>query len=366
MFFVPVVLPVAGVAAITKFHLMGKSHAKYDRDIPPTFRVDPNSEGIKAQEAYLFENFIKPSQEATSTSNKLSAKRERFNKIGLNRKFDATFTPATIEANGWEMPGEWTTVTGTDPNRRILYIHGGAFTVGSPVSHRPLIVNLAKKTGCAVFAPDYRLMPENSRRDGIEDARAAYHWILGNGPNGAAPVEKLAVAGDSAGGNLTLMISNYARDEGLRAPDAVVGISPLTDATAESPTFKSNFDTDTMLQPLLKPLLKTPRFAFLWAAWLSSKISPAHKDVSPLRADLSNLPPTLIHASSSEMLYGDAVRYVTKATSQGTRATLQSWDHVCHVWHIFDEMLPEALQAIDEIAKFLRNHGVATPLKITA
>lgn len=359
MFFtLPIVLPVAGFAAFTKLRLMGRSHKRYDTGQPVTFETDPGSPGIAAVEDYLYENFIKPAQDGSSTSNKLSAKRERFEQKGLTRDFPVTFTPGTVEMDGLSVDGEWTQAPGADQDQRILYLHGGAFTVGSAISHRSLITNIALRTGCSVFAPNYRLMPENKRQDAIDDARAAYKWILENGPDGPAPVKKLAVAGDSAGGNLTLMLSNWVRNQGLRPADAVVGISPATDSTFESPSIKQNFETDSMLKPLAGPLVKLPRAVLVWAGRAQMGISPAAPRVSPLRANLSGLPPTLIHVSSSEMLYDDARRYVSKAQAQGSPAVLQSWSNMCHVWHAFDTMLPEAHHAFDEIGKFLIANGV--------
>lgn len=358
LFALPVALPVAAIAGITKFHLMGKSHKKYDRDFPVTFEVDPQSEGVKAVDAYLYERFIVPALSGERKNEALSAKRARFEERGLERDFPVIFTPGTAEIDGVSVDGEWTQARGADPDRRILYLHGGAFTVGSAISHRGIISNLATRTSCSIFAPNYRLMPENPRMASIIDARAAYRWILENGPNGPAPVKKLAVAGDSAGGNLTLMLSNWVRDEGLRPADAVVGISPATDSAFESPSFKKNVETDKMLKPLIGPMLKIPRSVVLWYMWRQSKIAPASKHVSPLRDNLSNLPPTLIHASTTEILYDDAVRYAVKAHAQGSDVTLQTWSNVCHVWHAFDTLLPAAGQAFDQIAAFLTDKGV--------
>lgn len=362
MFFLaPVAVPVVGIAAITKFYLMGKSLSRYDRDIPDSFTPDPNSKGALEVRDYLIENFIKPAQGSGSQAEKLSAKRARFERVGRNRKFDAKFVDDVVKIDGKCVPGQWTLIKDHDPDRRLLYLHGGAFTVGSPVSHRAITTNLAQRTGCAVFAPDYRLMPENPRMASIEDARASYKWILDNGPNGPATAKALAVGGDSAGGNLTLMLSNWVRDEALRAANAVFAISPSTDSTAESPSIRANLETDLMLKPLVTPLTKIPRWVFLWLSWRINRIPPASPLVSPVRDDLSGLPPTLIHVSSAELLYDDAVRYVSKAEAAGSPVRLQSWAHMCHVWHIFDEMLPEAHQALDEIAEFMRSQGVACP-----
>lgn len=358
LFALPVIMPVAALGAVTKFHLMGKSHKKYDRDFPVTFEVDPKSDGVKAVDDYLYENFIKPAQSGARKNEALAAKRARFDERGLARSFPVTHVKGVAEMDGVRVDGEWTQAAGADPDRRILYLHGGAFTVGSAVSHRGIISNLALRTGASVFAPNYRLMPENPRMASVTDARAAYKWILENGPNGPAPVSKLAVVGDSAGGNLTLMLSNWVRDTGLRAADAVVGISPATDSAFESPSLKRNFETDKMLKPLMAPMMKIPRSALLWYMWRNTKIAPASKHVSPLRDDLSGLPPTLIHASTAEVLYDDSVRYAVKAHAQGSDVTLQSWSHLCHVWHAFDTLLPEAGQALDQIAAFLIDKGV--------
>jgi len=344
---------------ITKFGLMGKSLRKYDRDWPVTFETDPNSEGTQAVKAYLIENFLKPAGGGGSTMDKLRAKRDRFESNGLSRDFGVTFKDDVAEFAGQKVTGEWTLAKGANPDRRILYIHGGAFTVGSAISHRAITSNLSKKTGCAVFAPNYRLMPENGRLASVEDCQYTYRWIVGNGPDGPGEVEKLAIIGDSAGGNLTLVMSAWARDNNVRAADSIVGISAATDSVYTSPSIRGNFETDLMLQPLVKPLMKIPVPVLAWLSWSKLKVRPKDPIISPVRGDLSGLPPTLLHASAHEMVFDDSVRYVAKAQESGTDATLQSWSHLCHVWHIFDEMLPEAHQALDEIAEFLAKQGVS-------
>ncbi|MEL6370790.1 MAG: alpha/beta hydrolase [Pseudomonadota bacterium] len=351
----------AGAVAITKFHLDGPNLSKYDTgQFPVTFTPDPESEGAQKVKAYLVENFVKPAAGKGSRAEKLHAKRKRFDAAGARRSFpDIEFRDDVAKLDGLEVTGEWVLPPNADANRRLLYIHGGANTVGSALSHRAITTNIAKRAGCAVFAINYRLMPENSRQDGIDDCRAAYRWMVENGPDGPAPASHTAVAGDSAGANLTLSLINWVRDEGHRVPDAVVVISPPTDSTGQSPSIKGNFETDIMLQPLIGDLLKVPRSALLWLLWRGMKIPPSSPVVSPIYADLSGLPPILIHVSAAEMLYDDARRYAAKANAAGTDVTLQSWAHMAHVWHVFDEMLPEAHQAFDEINGFLKKHGVA-------
>ena len=350
-----------GATYLVRRSLSGPSLKKYDAT-PALFRdADPNSDGLKTVNAYLVENFIKPAQ-AANASTGWESKRERFENAGLARTdLKAEYRDDWIEVEGRKIHGRWTLVDGYDPDRRILYYHGGAFTVGSDVSHRPITVNLAKRTGCAIFTPNYRLMPENKRADAIADARAAYHWILDNGPDGPSPVKSLGVAGDSAGGNLTLMIANYAKANALRPADAIFALSPSADSTASSPTFKQNLETDLMLQPLLRPLVKVPRTLLLLGMKKSINMKPSDPDVSPIFADLSDLPPILVQASASEMLYGDAVRYVNKANAEGSNATLQAWSNMPHVFQIFDDVLPEAHEALDAAADFFKTHGVAKP-----
>ncbi|MGB3455910.1 MAG: alpha/beta hydrolase [Litorimonas sp.] len=358
-----ILLAIIGVLALTAFvvskRLSGTDLRAFDT-APPVHRdADPHSAGLATVNAYLHENFIKPAQSANAKTG-WEHKRERFEQAGLARNdLVAEYRDDVVEMDGLRVPGRWTLLPGHDPDKRILYLHGGAFTVGSDVSHRPITWNLARRTGCAVFALNYRLMPENTRRDTIADSRAAYRWILDNGPDGPAPVEALGVAGDSAGGNLTLMMINWARDEGLRQPDAAYALSPSVDSTAASPTFKANLDSDLMLQPLLKPLVKVPRPLLLMGMRRSIDMNPSHPDVSPVFADLSGLPPTLVQASSTEMLYGDAVRWVNKARAAGSPAILQSWSNMPHVFQIFDDVLPEAHEALDEAGDFFREHGVA-------
>lgn len=348
---------IAAILAVTKFHLKGRDLSQYDKDNPVVFETDYNSQGQQDLRARLTEMKAIAAAGPKSRKAQLEANRARVNQIGLDREFDATFVDDTVDIDGIQVPGQWTLVEGHDPDRRLLYLHGGAFAMGSPLSHRPLTYNLAKRTGCAVFAPDYRLVPEHRRVDCVEDSCASYRWLLENGPNGPAPLKSLAVAGDSAGGNLALVVSNYIRDEGIRAPEAVIALSPGTDTTFESPSIKRNVESDMMLGPFLAPFLKMPRSVLLWVSWMTNRLTPKAPILSPLRADLTNLPPTLIQVTTSEMMYDDAARYVNKAQAAGSPAVLQSWDHVCHVWQIFDEILPEAGHALDEIGKFMKDHG---------
>ena len=334
--------------------LAGEDLSQYDAEVEPFATAAP-SEGLDNLNAYIHEMFVVPAQAGNAKSG-WESKRERFDEAGLARTFpdDVEFRPDTISVDGQDIPGSWTLLPNSDPNKRLLYIHGGAFTVGSDISHRPLTVQLARRTGMAVFAPNYRLMPENSRRNTIEDARTAYNWILQNGPDGPTPLKKLALAGDSAGGNLVLMLSNWARENAARQPDAVVAFSPSTDATLSSPSMKSNLATDHMLRPMLTPILKMPKLFLLPAMQHHYNMSPSDPDQSPIYDDLSNLPPTLVLASSTEVLADDALRFARKAKDAGSPVELQMWaGGLPHVWPMFDEYIAEAGASLDEVELFL-------------
>ncbi|MCF6220112.1 MAG: alpha/beta hydrolase [Robiginitomaculum sp.] len=357
LYLLPIIAPVAVLYGATRF-LKGENLSKYDEDIPVTFECDPDSDGLKKMNAYLFENFEKPAK-GHSGGEPVSTKRERFEQGGLTRDFPkVTFTPLSIPAGWGDIGGEWVTTKKSDPDKRILYIHGGAFTVGSAISHRPLTSKLAELTGASVCAINYRLMPEHKRMASVKDSRTAYKWILENGPDGPFSVKKLAVAGDSAGGNLTLSTIQWARNEGLRPADAVVALSPATDGTFSGSSIRDNIDTDHMLRPMVKNLVNIPQSLLLWGSLKQLGVSPSNPSVSPIFGDLADLPPTLIHASSAEILYDDARRYAAKARAAGSDVKLQTWSHMPHVWQIFDTMLPEANDALKEIAAFLKSHGL--------
>lgn len=338
-------------------NLEGEDLSQYGGERPADFDVDPEDSGLKSLNQYLVDNFIKPAKSSKTRLEKLADKREMFEQGGLDRSDpDVEYRPDTIKVDGHSITGSWTLVKDYDLNKRLLYLHGGGGTVGSDISHRPLTTNLAKRTKAAVFTPNYRLMPENPRRASIEDCRAAYRWIIGNGPDGQAKASSLAIAGDSAGGNLSLTTVNWLRSTDLALPNAVVVFSPSVDGTASSPSFKRNLETDLMLQPMIAPLIKLPRLVLLSTLKKMTNYSPTDVDISPIHDSLSDLPPTLIQVSTAEVLHDDAVRYANKLRQAGSPVELQSWSHVPHVFQIFDNYTTTATDALDKAASFLNVH----------
>jgi len=280
---------------------------------------------------------------------RFSAARKLMDGLSEGRRYSSRFH--RTDAGG--VAGEWVLAPGADPQRRVLYVHGGGFVLGSTRSHRTITSKFSEVSGCAALAIDYRMLPEHGFMDAVTDCRNAYQWMLENGPEGAAAADQVYVAGDSAGGTLALSLLAWLRDRQLRMPDAAVVMSPLTDSTFSGASARGNLATDIMLAPVLRLLVRLPPFVrSLWVVW-GYRVRPANPLASPLLGDLSGLPPILVQASEAEMLRDDARRYVFKARAAGTPAVLQTWAGMLHVFQIFERELPQARQAWAEIGKFL-------------
>ena len=280
---------------------------------------------------------------------KLSARDQRANMENL---MTADITAAITQVDVDGIPGEWVVAEGADANKRLLYLHGGGFRFGSPKSHRHITDELSRRSGVSVLAVDYRMMPEHKITACHEDARTAYRWILNNGPQGASDLDKLYVAGDSAGGNLTLSVIAWARDEGLHAANAVVTFAPLTDFTMTNPTWRSNLETDPFLGPFLQHLRGLPRWVVAFAIRLPTGKPVNHPEISPLFGNLADLPPTLIQVSRDEVLYDDAQRYANRAIHFGSHVQLDVWPKLVHVFQAFEE-IPESGVALQRAADFI-------------
>jgi monoterpene epsilon-lactone hydrolase len=291
-------------------------------------------------------------------SQRIHSMRETIDTFFAGAETTSVVTP--VDAAG--VPSEWVVAPGADSSRRFLYIHGGAFMAGSPKGYRVLTDKLSALTNSAVLAIDYRLMPENKRLDCVEDCRTSYDWMLENGPRGpdAETLESpscVFVAGDSAGGNLTLVLLAWIRDNQRRVPNAALALSPVTDARFVSPSIRGNLDSDVILRPLAKRLAWVPGFMIGLAGRFMAGHRASDPVVSPLLGDLGGLPPILVLASDCEILRDDGRRYVNKAVEAGTDATLMLWDNVPHVWPIFYPDLPEAGEALEQVDMFFKGYS---------
>ncbi len=228
------------------------------------------------------------------------------------------------------------------PDKAILYFHGGGFRIGSVSSHRELIAQIAVASGCRVLAINYRLAPEHRFPAALDDALAAYGWML---EQGLQPTN-VAFAGDSAGGNLALSAKLSLRDRGLPLPVAGLLMSPWTDLAATGASYVSRAEAD--------PIHQRPMILALARNYLGQG-DPRDPLASPLYADLKGLPPLLIQVGDRETVLDDATMFANKARAAGVDTELQIWDGMIHVFQMFSE-IPEARRAIASIATFLRRH----------
>ncbi|MXO71181.1 alpha/beta hydrolase [Alteraurantiacibacter buctensis] len=223
----------------------------------------------------------------------------------------------------------------------MLYLHGGAYIAGSTQGYRGLIAEIGKALGLPAVAPDYRLAPEAPFPAAVEDAVAVYQALLDEG----IPASRIVIAGDSAGGGLTLATLVKLRAEGMPLPAAGFMISPWADLTCSVATMESKAAED--------PSLDRAGLLGGAAAYLAGQ-DPAHPLASPVNADLAGLPPLLVQVGSAEILLGDSMLIAERAGHAGTHVQLEVWPDMIHVWHSFHFMLPEGRQALDAAGTFLR------------
>lgn len=241
---------------------------------------------------------------------------------------------------------EWLTPPGIRPDAVVLYLHGGGYVIGSPRSHRHLAVAIARSAGTRALLLDYRLAPEHPFPAALEDAVAAYEWLL---RGGIAP-GRVVVAGDSAGGGLTVATLLALRDRGLPRPAGGVCISPWVDLTISATSYVSKAAVD--------PIVTRDGIALMTQAYIGAAGDPKQPLISPLYADLRRLPPLLIHVGSDEVLLDDALGLGARARAAGVDVTVEEWPAMIHVWHWFLPMLEEADQAIAEIGAFVQTRLV--------
>ena len=203
--------------------------------------------------------------------------------------------------------------------------------------------HIARAAETRALLIDYRLAPENPFPAAVEDSTAAYKWLLSQD---IAP-RSIIIAGDSAGGGLTVSTLVSLKEKSIPLPAAAVLISPWVDMAITGDSVISRAEIDPMV---------TKEGLIEMAEAYSDDTDPRNPLASPLYADLKGLPPMLIHVGTAEILFDDATRMADHARKAGFEVTLNAAEGMCHVWHFFTTMLPEALEAIEEIALFIRNH----------
>lgn len=224
----------------------------------------------------------------------------------------------------------------------LLYLHGGGYVVGSPVSARPLAAAVSEAAATTVLSLDYRLAPEHPFPAAVDDAVAGFRWLL---RQGTAP-DRIAIGGDSAGGGLTVATLAALRDRGDPLPSAGICISPWVDLTCSSDSYGTKADVD--------PIIVPEDIRWMASLYLADQ-DPKTPLASPLYADLTGLPPLLIHVGSEEVLLEDAVGLDGRARKAGVDSTLEVWEDMIHVWHVFFPLLKEGREAIARIGEYFKS-----------
>lgn len=250
---------------------------------------------------------------------------------------DVQLTP--VDADG--VPAEWVTTPGVDAQRVVFYLHGGGYCIGSIKTHRDLAQRISRAAQARVLLIDYRLAPEHPHPAAVDDATKAYRWLLAQGVD----TKRLAIAGDSAGGGLTVATLVALRDAGVPLPAAGICLSPWVDLEGLGDSMTSKASVDPMIQA--DPLR---RFGRHYLGTLDARTPLA----APLYADLSGLPPLLIQVGTAETLLDDSTRIAERARKAGVTVTLDQWEDMIHVFQAFAVILPEGQQAIDKIGAFVR------------
>jgi epsilon-lactone hydrolase len=288
----------------------------------------------------LLEIYFRLQHTLSSKAGKVDVSKERAEVESLASMFKMPKGTKAVTELADGVRAEWVIPPVVSTGRVILYLHGGSYVAGSINSHRSLAGNIAVASKARVLIIDYRLAPEHPHPAALEDASTVYRWLISNHADPA----HLAVAGDSAGGGLAMALLVALRDKAIPLPAACVCLSPLTDMTFSSESWKSNIGNDLMIH-----FHKEREFSRMYMG----KSRPQDPLVSPIFADLKGLPPILIQVGTCEVLLSDARGLVERARQAGVNAVLEEWEKMQHEWQFTAGFIPEGRRAITSIGEFI-------------
>lgn len=243
------------------------------------------------------------------------------------------------------LPAELSHTDNHSGSQVVLYLHGGGYVIGSLITHRVLVANIARASRCKVLAIDYRLAPEHPFPAAVDDAVKAYRWLLEQGH----AADNIFIAGDSAGGGLTIatllkLKELMLKEEGLSLPAAGICLSPWVDLEAVG----DSMDTKAAEDPMVE------RTGLLeMASHYLDGTDPRNPLAAPMYGNLADLPPLLIQVGTAETLLDDARRLATHAIEHGVNVEYQEWPDMIHVFQHFAPMISDGYRAIDQIAGFI-------------
>jgi acetyl esterase/lipase len=249
----------------------------------------------------------------------------------------------TVKAQRIEgINAEWLIPQGSNPTKVILYVHGGGYVSGSCNDHRTIVAKFAKNVGVTCLTYEYRLAPEHPFPAGLDDSVKIYLWLLASG----FKPENILIAGESAGGGLCLAILLALKDRNIAQPVAAVSISPWTDLTCSSDSYR------TKNKVSLAPLNSWTVFS----KYYCGENKATNPLISPLFGDLKGLPPVLLNSGADDELYQDGEEFFLKARSSGVDITFKAGIGMVHCYPLLAPMFPEATEAMDEIVDFVKKH----------
>jgi epsilon-lactone hydrolase len=278
----------------------------------------------------------------------------------IRARFDALFAddePGEFETFSiGAMRAAWIEPPVDASGRIILFCHGGGFQVGSIRSHVGLMRRLADAAEARVLAFEYRLAPEHKYPAAIEDSFAVYRWLLDQGQ----PSSHVVIAGDSAGAALAIQVALRARDQRLAVPACAALISPWLDLTMRGASYESRAAADIFSKP--------EQLATMARTYLGRNQSATASSASPVDADLTGLPPILIHAGDDDITLDDSFLLADRARRHGVDVRVQVWKGMFHHFQMFSD-LPESRESLIELGKFIMERvpgsiGVQEPVRI--
>jgi monoterpene epsilon-lactone hydrolase len=245
-----------------------------------------------------------------------------------------------VDAGG--VPALLVSAPGASAERMVVFLHGGGYVLGRARGYRALAHAISQAADARVLVVDYRLAPEHAHPAAVQDGVAAVRWAISQTGSPSAVV----VAGDSAGGGLTLATLLALKEEGDALPAGAVGLSPWVDLTNSGDSYERNRDAD--------PVVSEEMVTNLSAAYLQGQDASLPL-ASPLFADLAGLPPLLVFVGTAEILEDDARRLAERVEAAGGEVELVVEDDLIHVYPVFSEFLPEAAEAVEHIGRFVRS-----------
>ena len=269
-------------------------------------------------------------------------RRKRLDDVGAVWPVADDVELTAVDVDG--IPGEYSIVPGSDPSRVLMFFHGGGYCSGSIQSHRRLVTEAGRAARMRTLALAYRLAPEHPFPAAYDDALTAWRFLRDQGIAAA----NIAVSGDSAGAGLTVALISRLRDAHEALPACAWLISPWTDLTMSGSTHVSKAAVD--------PLIHKEYLNELADAYLPAETDRKDPRVSPLYADLKNLPPMLIQIGSEETLLDDATRLAARAGAADVAVTLEIWPQMIHAWPLWNAHLEDGRRALASAGSFIRAH----------